>query len=70
MNFIRVTLLITLIFAGVALYLSIPTPKLQKCIMYQYNLMSMDTQTKHGLVKGILSESRMLCINVNKEDPL
>jgi hypothetical protein len=63
-------MLITIIISGLSLYLSMPKTSLQKCIIFQYNLTSIDTQVNGNKVPAIFSSGRLLCVDVNKEEPL
>lgn len=71
MKILHVAILFTLVFSGLALFFSIPKGShIQDCLLFQYNIQSIKSQIKGEMQTGIMSTSRMICINVNKEDPL
>jgi hypothetical protein len=66
MKITQLSLLAVAILTGISLYFSLPHPQLQKCIMLQYDLSMTKIQRNGELQPILLSTTRMICSNIDK----
>lgn len=71
MRLTHLALLLCLVSISFLLYTTSPKPHLKQCTIFIYDISEMQIPNNDkNIINGLLGHTRMLCEDVNKNDPL